>query len=116
MRTATIRLYAIQRVSAAFPLLIGSLIAVLIAVGTAGAAPSDRGHDDIVDVASSAGMFEKLLAAVDAAGLTHTLRGDGPFTVFAPTDDAFARLAAGTVDALLRPENRDRLVELLTFH
>ncbi len=75
-----------------------------------------QGHDDLIEVARSAGSFETLLAAVDAAGLTQTLMGDGPFTVFAPTDDAFAALPAGTVEALLKPENRDRLVAILTYH
>ncbi len=73
-------------------------------------------HDDIIDVAVQAGSFQTLVAAVEAAGLVETLRGDGPFTVFAPTDEAFSRLPAGTVDNLLRPENRDQLVALLTLH
>lgn len=75
-----------------------------------------QGHDDVVDVARSAGAFETLLAAVETAGLTHTLQGDGPFTVFAPTDEAFAALPDGTVEALLMPENRDRLTAILTYH
>ena len=70
----------------------------------------------IVDVASSAGSFNTLVAAVKAAGLVETLQGDGPFTVFAPTDDAFAKLPAGTVENLLKPENRDQLVAVLTYH
>lgn len=73
-------------------------------------------HQDLVDVARSAGSFQTLLAAVDAAGLTHTLADGGPFTVFAPTDDAFDALPDGTVEALLRPENRDRLAAILTYH
>ena len=71
---------------------------------------------DIVDVAASAGSFTTLVAAVQAAGLVETLKGDGPFTVFAPTDEAFAKLPAGTVESLLLPENRDQLVAILTYH
>ncbi len=72
--------------------------------------------DDIVDVAVSAGSFTTLVAAVKAAGLVETLKGDGPFTVFAPTDEAFAALPAGTVESLLKPENRDKLTAILTYH
>ncbi|WP_170751044.1 fasciclin domain-containing protein [Ruegeria lacuscaerulensis] len=71
---------------------------------------------DIVDTAVSAGSFETLVAAVQAAGLVETLKGDGPFTVFAPTDEAFAALPEGTVETLLLPENKDQLVEILTYH
>lgn len=71
---------------------------------------------DIVDTAVSAGQFETLVAAVQAAGLVETLQGPGPFTVFAPTDDAFAKLPAGTVENLLKPENKDQLVAILTYH
>lgn len=71
---------------------------------------------NIPEVAKEAKTFSTLLAAVDAAGLTSTLIGEGPFTVFAPTDDAFAALPDGTVASLLRPENRDKLVEILTYH
>lgn len=71
---------------------------------------------DIVDTAVSAGMFKTLVAAVQAAGLVDTLKGDGPFTVFAPTDEAFAKLPAGTVENLLKPENKDMLVKILTYH
>jgi len=71
---------------------------------------------DIVDTAISAGNFKTLVAAVKAAGLVHTLKGKGPFTVFAPTDDAFAKLPAGTVDTLLKPENKAKLVAVLTYH
>jgi uncharacterized surface protein with fasciclin (FAS1) repeats len=71
---------------------------------------------DIVDVAVSAGQFNTLAAALEAAGLVETLKGDGPFTVFAPTDEAFAKLPAGTLDHLLMPENRDQLVAILTYH
>ncbi len=71
---------------------------------------------DIVDTAVSAGSFNTLVAAVQAAGLVDTLKGDGPFTVFAPTDEAFAALPEGTVETLLLPENKDQLVEILTYH
>ncbi len=71
---------------------------------------------DIVDVAQSAGTFNTLVAAVSAADLVDTLKSEGPFTVFAPTDDAFAALPAGTVESLLLPENKDQLVSILTYH
>ena len=71
---------------------------------------------DIVDTAVEAGSFKTLAAALKAAGLVDTLKGDGPFTVLAPTDEAFAKLPKGTVDSLLKPENRDQLVEILTYH
>ncbi|HUF03285.1 MAG TPA: fasciclin domain-containing protein [Aridibacter sp.] len=71
---------------------------------------------DIVDTAVSAKMFETLVAAVKAAGLVETLKGDGPFTVFAPTDEAFAKLPAGTVENLLKPENKEKLANILKYH
>ncbi|MGF1847319.1 fasciclin domain-containing protein [Vibrio lentus] len=71
---------------------------------------------DIVDVAAENGSFTTLVAAVKAAGLVDTLKGDGPFTVFAPTDEAFAALPEGTVEMLLKPENKDKLVAILTYH
>jgi uncharacterized surface protein with fasciclin (FAS1) repeats len=71
---------------------------------------------DIVDTAASAGSFKTLVAAIEAAGLAETLKGPGPFTVFAPTDEAFAKLPAGTVDELLKPENKDKLVQVLSYH
>ena len=71
---------------------------------------------DIVDTAIADGRFKTLVAAVQAAGLVDTLKGEGPFTVFAPTDDAFAKLPAGTVDTLLKPENKDQLAGILTYH
>ena len=75
------------------------------------------GHSkDIVDTAVDAGSFTTLAAALEAAGLIDALKGDGPFTVFAPTDDAFAALPAGTVEMLLMPENKDKLVDILTYH
>ncbi|NKB32408.1 MAG: fasciclin domain-containing protein [Pseudomonadales bacterium] len=71
---------------------------------------------DIVDTAVAAGQFNTLVAAVQAAGLVDVLKGEGPFTVFAPTDEAFAALPAGTVENLLKPENKDQLVAVLTYH
>ncbi len=71
---------------------------------------------DVVDTAVAAGSFKTLVAAVQAAGLVETLKGDGPFTVFAPTDEAFAKLPAGTVEDLLKPENREQLQAILTYH
>ena len=71
---------------------------------------------DIVDTAVSAGSFKTLAAALQAAGLVDTLKGKGPFTVFAPTDEAFAKLPAGTVETLLKPENKAKLVGILTYH
>lgn len=71
---------------------------------------------DIVNVATENGSFNTLVAAVKAADLVDTLKGEGPFTVFAPTDDAFAKLPDGTIDMLLMPENKDKLVSILTYH
>jgi uncharacterized surface protein with fasciclin (FAS1) repeats len=71
---------------------------------------------DIVDTAISAGQFGTLVAAIQAAGLVDTLKGEGPFTVFAPTDEAFAALPDGTVADLLKPENKDQLIAVLTYH
>ncbi len=83
----------------------------------AACAPSGSGSGDtIVEVASAAGSFNTLLAAATAADLVATLQSPGPFTVFAPTDAAFAALPAGTVDTLLLPENKDDLVAVLTYH
>lgn len=78
--------------------------------------PPTKSDKDIVDTAVSTNMFNTLVAAVKAAGLVETLKGDGPFTVLAPTDDAFKKLPAGTVESLLKPENKDMLVKILTYH
>ena len=87
------------------------------------AAPAAAGHHhraaagpDLIQTAAAAGTFQTLLAAVEAAGLTDTLRGDGPFTLFAPTDEAFAALPQGAVQSLLEPANRDALTAVLTYH
>jgi len=71
---------------------------------------------NIVTVAASAGQFNTLVAAIQAAGLVETLQSPGPFTVLAPTDDAFAKLPAGTLDSLLLPENKDKLASILKYH
>ncbi|NZA26212.1 fasciclin domain-containing protein [Luteimonas sp. SJ-92] len=81
---------------------------------TQAAATQARG--DIIDTAVAAGQFNTLAAALTAAGLVDTLKGNGPFTVFAPTDAAFAALPAGTVEHLLKPENKDQLIAILTYH
>ncbi len=95
-----------------------ALVATLFALAMIpfAAADSRAAEADIVDTAVAAGQFETLVAAVTAAGLVDTLKGEGPFTVFAPTDAAFAKLPAGTVEDLLKPENRDQLVAILTYH
>jgi uncharacterized surface protein with fasciclin (FAS1) repeats len=97
--------------------------AAAVAVAVAAFAPiavsgdyAKKDKKDIVDTAVAAGQFKTLVAAVQAAGLVETLKGEGPFTVFAPTDDAFAKLPEGTVEDLLKPENKDRLVAVLTYH
>lgn len=92
-----------------------TILAAGVAVAAACAPMMDK-EPDIVDIAASNGSFNTLVAAVTAAGLVDTLKSEGPFTVFAPTDDAFAALPAGTVDSLLLPENKDQLVAILTYH
>ena len=84
-----------------------------IAAGSATAYAADK---DIVDTAVAAGQFKTLAAALTAAGLVDTLKGPGPFTVFAPTDAAFANLPAGTLDTLLKPESKAKLTAILTYH
>jgi uncharacterized surface protein with fasciclin (FAS1) repeats len=71
---------------------------------------------DIVDTAVAAGSFQTLAKALGTAGLVETLKGEGPFTVFAPTDEAFAKLSAGTLEELLKPENKGKLTAILTYH
>jgi uncharacterized surface protein with fasciclin (FAS1) repeats len=87
-----------------------------LALSTAAHADHHGMKKDIVDVAAANGSFSTLVAAVKAAGLVDTLKGDGPFTVFAPTDEAFAKLPAGTVENLLKSENKDKLTAILTYH
>jgi len=92
------------------PLLAASALLV------AGSALASEKPKDIIDTAVGAGQFNTLAAALKAADLIGALKGDGPFTVFAPTDDAFAALPEGTVENLLKPENKDTLVAVLTYH
>lgn len=94
-----------------------AVVAVLaLGVGAAQASDCQKMDKDIVDTAVAAGSFNTLAAALKAAGLVDTLKGKGPFTVFAPTDDAFAKLPAGTLDELLKPENKSKLLSVLTYH
>ena len=95
------------------PLLRPLLVAVLLILP---ASFAQAGNKYIVDTAAGAGQFGTLVAAVKAAGLVDTLKGKGPFTVFAPTDEAFAKLPEGTVENLLKPENKEKLVAILTYH
>ena len=93
------------------------LLAGALAATSAFAEPAKSGSGkDIVDTAVAAGSFKTLAAALKAAGLVETLKGAGPFTVFAPTDEAFAKLPAGTVESLLKPENKAKLTAVLTYH
>ena len=93
-----------------------SLAALAILTFSALAGGNYKKQQDIVDTAVAAGSFTTLVAALKAAGLVDTLKGDGPFTVFAPTDEAFAKLPAGTLESLLKPENKDQLAAILTYH
>ena len=87
-----------------------------LAVVLALTSPAWGSEKDVVDTAVAAGSFKTLVAAVKAAGLVETLKGEGPFTVLAPTDEAFAKLPPGTVQSLLKPENKQKLVDVLTYH
>jgi uncharacterized surface protein with fasciclin (FAS1) repeats len=91
--------------------MLATAVSVAMGLGTVAAKAAD-----IVDTAASAGDFKTLVAAIEAAGLVETLKGKGPFTVFAPTDAAFAKLPAGTLEDLLKPENKDKLTAILTYH
>ncbi|NGN97026.1 fasciclin domain-containing protein [Grimontia sp. S25] len=95
-------------------LLAGMAVLMMGAIGAQAHAYGAK--KDIVAVAAGNSDFSTLVAAVKAAGLVETLQGDGPFTVFAPTNEAFAKLPAGTVESLLEPENKDKLVAILTYH
>jgi uncharacterized surface protein with fasciclin (FAS1) repeats len=90
--------------------------AVALAGALAISAPLHAADKDIVDTAVGAGSFKTLAKALQAAGLVETLKGRGPFTVFAPTDEAFAKLPEGTVENLLKPENKAKLAAILTYH
>ncbi|GMV17249.1 MAG: osteoblast specific factor 2-related protein [Polyangiaceae bacterium] len=99
-------------------------LVIALGVGVAGCGSDDDSSEpsnqqqqkSIIETAQAAGSFTTLVTAVEAAGLVETLSGPGPFTVFAPTDDAFAKLPAGTVDTLLKPENKQALADILTYH
>lgn len=94
-----------------------TILGMALAMGMASSAVAgEMMKKDIVDTAVGAGQFNTLVAAVQAAGLVDALKGDGPLTVFAPTDEAFAALPEGTVENLLKPENKDMLVDILTYH
>jgi uncharacterized surface protein with fasciclin (FAS1) repeats len=105
------------------PTLLSFAVSAVLAGSAAfllGAAPGTsagpQAKKDIVDTAVAAGSFKTLAAALQAAGLVDALKGPGPFTVFAPTDEAFAKLPAGTVETLLKPENKEKLTAVLTYH
>ena len=98
------------------PTAFASLIVLGFSSSVTALADGHGKKSDIVDTAVAAGQFNTLAAALEAADLIGTLKGDGPFTVFAPTDEAFAKLPEGTVESLLMPENRDQLIAVLTYH
>ena len=93
-----------------------AIVAIATAAIGLGSAAARAANNDIVDTAVAAGQFKTLAAALGAAGLVPTLKGTGPFTVFAPTDAAFAKLPAGTIENLLKPENKAQLTAILTYH
>ncbi|MBO6784116.1 MAG: fasciclin domain-containing protein [Alphaproteobacteria bacterium] len=95
---------------------IRKIVSTVVVAGALAMSSTAALAKDIVDVAASNDQFQTLVAAVKAADLVEVLKGDGPFTVFAPTDAAFAKLPAGTVENLLKPENKDQLVAVLTYH
>ena len=96
-------------------LVIGT-VALALTLATSNTTAVAAETKDIVDTAVSAGSFKTLAKALEAADLVTTLKGAGPFTVFAPTDEAFAKLPAGTLDTLLKPENKEKLRRILTYH
>jgi uncharacterized surface protein with fasciclin (FAS1) repeats len=96
--------------------MIAAVVAIVLSVSLVTYARPKAAPQDIVDTAVAAGSFKTLAAALQAAGLVDTLKGKGPFTVFAPTDEAFAKMPAGTVEGLLKPENKEKLVAILTYH
>jgi len=110
-----IRILTVAAIAAAVTLT-PSLFAGECAASKNASAAMCKPGKDVVAVASGAENFKTLVAAVKAAGLVETLQGKGPFTVFAPTDAAFAKLPAGTVENLLKPENKEKLVAILTYH
>ena len=96
--------------------LIAGVVAAMAITGAAANMRAATADKDIVDTAVAAGSFKTLVKALQAADLVATLKGAGPFTVFAPTDEAFAKLPAGTLEALLKPENKPKLQRILTSH
>jgi uncharacterized surface protein with fasciclin (FAS1) repeats len=96
--------------------IVTSILSVIAFASFASAEDTKQAKKDIVDTAVAAGSFKTLAAALTAADLVETLKGDGPFTVFAPTDAAFAKLPAETLKELLKPENKAKLVDILTYH
>jgi len=97
-------------------MVIRSMVALAAVTALVASTSVQAQQKDIVDTAVGAGSFKTLAAALQAAGLVDTLKGNGPFTVFAPTDEAFAKLPAGTVEELLKPENKAKLTAILTYH
>ena len=95
---------------------VGTLAALVMTLAAPATTPVRAQTKDVVDTAVAAGSFKTLAKALDAAGLVTTLKGEGPFTVFAPTDEAFAKLPAGTLESLLEPANRAKLQRILTYH
>ena len=93
-----------------------AVAAVVMTVAASGTTAVRAETRDVVDTAIAAGSFKTLAKALDAAGLVTTLKGAGPFTVFAPTDEAFAKLPDGTLETLLKPENKEKLRRILTYH
>jgi uncharacterized surface protein with fasciclin (FAS1) repeats len=93
-----------------------AIVGLALSLSVATSARPKAASKDIVDTAVAAGSFKTLATALQAAGLVDTLKGKGPFTVFAPTDEAFAKLPAGTVNDLLKPENKEKLAAILTYH
>jgi uncharacterized surface protein with fasciclin (FAS1) repeats len=93
-----------------------TVAAVVLTVAASGTTALRAETRDVVDTAVAAGSFKTLAKALDAAGLVNTLKGAGPFTVFAPTDEAFAKLPDGTLETLLKPENKEKLRRILTYH
>jgi uncharacterized surface protein with fasciclin (FAS1) repeats len=93
-----------------------SVLGVIAALGLSTAVIAGGYKKDIIDTAASAGNFDTLIAAIEAAEFEDKLKGEGPFTVFAPSDEAFAELPEGTLEEWLEPENKEKLIELLSYH
>jgi uncharacterized surface protein with fasciclin (FAS1) repeats len=115
LANATFRSLKMRNRVTVFAATAAAIVAVVVAV-VLGSTFARASKQDIVDTAVAAGQFKTLAKALDAAGLVATLKGSGPFTVFAPTDAAFAKLPAGTLQNLLKPENKAKLTAILTYH